>query len=64
MCNVTALNSNLVKEAKRYSGIDDAKKAVEHILRLYFEKQNKKKILDYQNSNIWSGNLNEMRECR
>ncbi len=64
MCNVATLSPNLVKEAKKYSGITDAKKAVEHILRLYFEKQNKKKILEFQNSNIWEGDLNEMRDIR
>ena len=64
MCDVTAINPVLVKEAEEYSGISDSKKAVEYILRLYFEKNNKKKILNFQNSNIWEGNLDEMRDCR
>lgn len=64
MCDITAISPSLVKKAEEYTGISDSKKAVEHILRLYFEKSNKKKILNFQNSNIWEGNLDEMRDCR
>lgn len=64
MCDVSVLNPDLVKEAEEYSGLSDSKKAVEYILRLYFETNNKKKILNFQNSKIWEGNLDEMRDCR
>lgn len=64
MCDVQTLNKTLVKEAESYTGISDSKEAVETVLRSYFENVNRKKILEFQNSNVWQGDLNEMRESR
>ncbi len=64
MCDVSVLNPDLVKEAEEYSGLSDSKKAVEYILRLYLETNNKTKILNFQTSKTWEGNLDEMRDCR
>ncbi len=41
MCDVSVLNSTLVKEAENYSGISDSKEAVEFILRLYVKNAEK-----------------------
>ncbi len=62
MCDVTTLNPNLVKKAEEYTGIHNSKDAVEYILSLYFEKNNKKKSLYSQNSNICDENKNEIYE--
>ena len=43
MCDITTLNPNLVKKAEEYTGISNAKEAVENILSLFFEKNTKKK---------------------
>jgi hypothetical protein len=62
MCDVTTLNPNLVKKAEEFSGIPNPKEAVEYILNLYFEKNNKKKTLYSQNTNICDENVNEIQE--
>ncbi|MBQ3644298.1 MAG: type II toxin-antitoxin system antitoxin, RelB/DinJ family [Candidatus Riflebacteria bacterium] len=62
MCDVTTLNPNLVKKAEEFTGIPNSKEAVEYILNLYFEKNNKKNSLYSQNTNIFDDNGNENQE--
>ena len=62
MCDITTLNPNLVKKAEEYTGISDAKEAVENILSLFFEKNTKKKSPNSQNTNFCDEHLNEIQE--
>ena len=62
MCDVTTLNPNLVKKAEEFTGIHNAKEAVEYILSLYFEKNIKNKSLYSRNTDIGDENVNKIHE--
>jgi Arc/MetJ family transcription regulator len=58
------LDETLVKEAMKISGIATKKAVLNMALKEYVRKNNLKKILKYRGSNIWEGNLEEMRTMR
>jgi Arc/MetJ family transcription regulator len=58
------LDDALVKEAMKISGINTKKAVLNMALKEYVRKNNLKKILKYRGSNIWDGNLDEMRTMR
>jgi Arc/MetJ family transcription regulator len=58
------LDDTLVKEAMRISGMSTKKAVLNMALKEYIRKNNLKKILKYKGSNVWEGNLEEMRTMR
>ncbi|MDR1929100.1 MAG: type II toxin-antitoxin system VapB family antitoxin [Treponema sp.] len=58
------LDDILVKEAMKISGMHTKKAVLNMVLKEYIRKNNLKKILKYRGSNIWEGNLEEMRRMR
>jgi Arc/MetJ family transcription regulator len=58
------LDDTLVKEAMKISGINTKKAVLTMVLKEYIRKNNLKEIVKYRGSNIWEGNLEEMRTMR
>lgn len=58
------LDDTLVKEAMEISGVNTKKAVLNMVLKEYIRKNNLKKILKYRGTNIWEGNLEEMRTMR
>jgi Arc/MetJ family transcription regulator len=58
------LDDVLIREAMRISGISTKKAVLNMVLKEYIRKNNLKKILKYRGSNVWEGNLEEMRTMR
>jgi Arc/MetJ family transcription regulator len=58
------LDDTLVNQAMKISGINTKKAVLNMVLKEYIKKNNLKRILKYKGSNIWEGNLEEMRIMR
>jgi Arc/MetJ family transcription regulator len=58
------LDDTLVNQAMKISGISTKKAVLNMVLKEYIKKNNLKRILKYRGSNIWEGNLEEMRTMR
>jgi Arc/MetJ family transcription regulator len=58
------LDDTLVNQAMKISGINTKKAVLNMVLKEYIKKNNLKRILKYRGSNIWEGNLEEMRTMR
>jgi Arc/MetJ family transcription regulator len=55
------LDDTLVRAAMQISGINTTKDILHMLLKEYIRKNNMKQILKYRGSNIWEGDLEEMR---
>ncbi|GHU14945.1 DUF2191 domain-containing protein [Spirochaetia bacterium] len=58
------LDDTLVAQAMKISGINTKRAVLNMVLKEYIRKNNLKRILKYKGSNIWDGNLEEMRTMR
>ena len=58
------IDDNLLAEAMRISGIDTKAAVLNMALKEYLRKNNLKNILKYKGTNIWEGNIEEMRTAR
>ena len=58
------LDDTLVAQAMKISGINTKRAVLNMVLKEYIRKNNLKKILKYKGSNVWEGNLEEMRTMR
>jgi len=58
------VDENLLAEAMRVSGIDTKAAVLNFVLEEYLRKNSQKKILKYRGTNIWEGNIEEMRSAR
>ena len=55
------IDENLLAEAMKISGLDTKTAVLNFVLQEYLRKENQKKILKYRGTNIWEGNIEEMR---
>ena len=58
------IDENLLAEAMKTSGINTKAAVLNFVLKEYLRKDNQKKILKYRGTNIWEGNIEEMRSSR
>ncbi|GHT60170.1 DUF2191 domain-containing protein [Spirochaetia bacterium] len=58
------LDDTLVTQAMKISGINTKRAVLNMVLKEYIRKNNLKRILKYKGSNVWDGNLEEMRTMR
>ncbi|GHV47428.1 DUF2191 domain-containing protein [Spirochaetia bacterium] len=58
------LDDALVTQAMKISGINTKRAVLNMVLKEYIRKNNLKRILKYKGSNVWEGNLEEMRTMR
>ncbi|GHU70944.1 DUF2191 domain-containing protein [Spirochaetia bacterium] len=58
------LDDTLVTQAMKISGINTKRAVLNMVLKEYIRKNNLKRILKYKGSNVWEGNLEEMRTMR
>jgi Arc/MetJ family transcription regulator len=58
------LDDTLVNQAMKISGINTKRAVLNMVLKEYIKKNNLKRILKYKGSNVWEGNLEEMRTMR
>ena len=58
------IDENLLAEAMKASGIDTLDAVLNFVLKEYVQKNNQKKILKYRGTNIWEGDIEEMRSAR
>lgn len=58
------LDDTLVAQAMKISGINTKRAVLNMVLKEYIRKNNLKRILKYKGSNVWEGNLEEMRTMR
>jgi Arc/MetJ family transcription regulator len=58
------LDTTLLAEAMKISGMQTKKAVLEMALQEYLRRNKLKKILEYRGKNIWEGNLEEMRTAR
>jgi Arc/MetJ family transcription regulator len=58
------LDDTLVTQAMKISGITTKKAVLNMVLKEYIRKNDFKRILKYKGSNVWEGNLEEMRTMR
>lgn len=58
------LDETLVTQAMKISGINTKRAVLNMVLKEYIRKNNLKRILKYKGSNVWEGNLEEMRTMR
>jgi Arc/MetJ family transcription regulator len=58
------IDENLLAEAMKISGMDTKAAVLNLALKEYLRKDNQKKILKYRGTNIWEGNIEEMRSAR
>jgi Arc/MetJ family transcription regulator len=58
------LDDTLVAQAMKISGINTKKAVLNMVLKEYIRKNNLKRILKYKGSDVWEGNLEEMRTMR
>jgi len=54
----------LLAQAMEIIGIDTPAAVLNFVLQEYLWKVNQKKILKYRGTNIWEGNIEEMRSAR
>ena len=59
-----SIDENLLAEAMKASGIDTLDAVLNFVLKEYVQKNNQKKILKYRGTNIWEGDIEEMRSAR
>ena len=58
------IDENLLAEAMKVSGIGTKAAVLNFALKEYLRKNDQKKILKYRGTNIWEGNIEEMRSAR
>jgi len=58
------IDDNLLAEAMKISGIETKAAVLNMALKEYLQKNNLKKILKYKGTNIWEGNIEEMRSAK
>ena len=58
------VDENLLAEAMKISGISTKAAVLNFALKEYLRKNDQKKILNYRGTNIWEGNIEEMRSAR
>jgi len=58
------IDENLLAEAMKISGMDTKAAVLNLALKEYLRKDNQKKIIKYRGTNIWEGNIEEMRSAR
>ena len=58
------LDETLVTQSMKISGINTKRAVLNMVLKEYIRKNNLKRILKYKGSNVWEGNLEEMRTMR
>ena len=60
----TQIDSNLLDEAMKISGMKTEAAVLNMALMEYVRKNNIKQILKYRGKNIWEGDIEEMRSAR
>jgi len=58
------IDDNLLAEAMKISGIDTKAAVLNMALKEYLRKNSLKKILKYRGTNIWEGDIEEMRSAK
>jgi len=58
------VDESLLAQAMEISGIDTQTAVLNFVLKEYLRKDSQKKILEYRGTNIWEGNIEEMRSAR
>jgi len=58
------IDENLLTEAMKISGIDTKAAVLNLALKEYLRKNTLKKILKYRGTNIWEGDIEEMRSAK
>ena len=56
------IDNNLISEAMEMGDFRSKKALVESALKDFIKKHQRKQMLEFAGKNIWTGNLNEMRE--
>ena len=59
-----SIDDNLLAEAMKISGIDTKAAVLNFALKEYLRKNNLKKILKYRGTNIWEGDIEDMRSAK
>jgi len=58
------IDDNLLAEAMKISGIDTKAAVLNFALKEYLRKNNLKNILKYRGTNIWEGDIEDMRSAK
>ena len=64
MTQQLAVNSDILAEAARVSGIDNYNKIVDESIRVFIALNSQKKLAKLKGKIAWSGDLNKAREMR
>jgi Arc/MetJ family transcription regulator len=62
--NVIDLDEKLISDAMSLSGLKTSNEVINNALHYFVRLCRRMKILEYQGSGIWEGNLEEMRTTR
>jgi len=58
------IDENLLAEAMKISGMETKAAVLNFALKEFLRKNTQKKILKFRGTNIWEGNIDEMRSAR